>query len=100
VRLAVDLHRLANDVGVRAKMLPQPMGEDHYLLFAWLAFFGQEIAAKQDGCSQHPVVAWRGLHPVEVFGPVLGANNEIVGSTSVQFLEGGALLLPVSKIAR
>ena len=75
---AVDLHRLAKHFGVCTEMPPQPMGKNHDVFFTWLAFLRQEIAAKEQGVSEHCVVAWGGFHTFEIFRPIPGGDIEIV----------------------
>ncbi len=87
MRLAVDPHRLADDLRICAEVLPEPVSEDHDMCFARLPFFGKKIAAQEKGSAQHSVVAWRGFHAVEELGTVLGGKVEVVRAAEVQFLE-------------
>jgi hypothetical protein len=65
-------------------MLPQTVRQNHDVILTWLTLLRQEITTKEEWISQHLVVSGRGFHAVEVFGPFLRGNNEIVGSAGVE----------------
>jgi hypothetical protein len=78
IELAVDLHGLAENPGIPAKMQPKAVRQNHNVFLARFAFLGKKIAVKEESISQHRVVAGRGFHSFEIFMLVLGGDVEIV----------------------
>ena len=67
-------------------MLPQPVRQNHDVIFAWLVFLGQKIPAKEERIPQHRVVAGSGVHALEIFGLVRYGNVEIIRRGGFQLL--------------
>ena len=49
VGLTVDAHGLADDFAITAEVCPEFVGEDDDVVLARDTFFGQEVAAEQEG---------------------------------------------------
>src|SRR5215469_11493288 len=59
IRLSIHPDLFADDVAIRAEVLPEPVREDDNVVLANLTFFGQEITPEEKSGSHHAVCAGR-----------------------------------------
>ena len=63
------------------------------------AFFGQEVAAHEEGTAEHFVEAGGDLSAVDVFGLVLAGDVEGAAGEGVDVLKAGVFALPVGEVS-
>ena len=99
VRRSIDADGLADNVGVRAKPLPQLVHQDDFMFLAQCSFLGQKVAAKEKIHSQHLVHARRSELPLNILRLIFRGQVEAGSGERAQAGEDGVLILPVGKVA-
>src|SRR5215469_10652692 len=77
VRLSIHFDLFADDLSIRAELLPKPVREDDDVVLAHTTFVGQKITPEEESCSHHAVCAGCHFAPDNAFWLVTGC--EVVG---------------------
>ena len=80
-------------------MGPKLIREDHNVILAQDTFFGEEIAAEEEGAAEHLVEAGCNLPAIEIFRLVFAGDVEGAAGEGVDVLEAGVFALPIREIS-
>ena len=102
IRDRIHANVTTDDVAICAEALaPEPMGQEHHVLLAWLILIGSEITPKEHPFAQHAMPAGRDLSRDDELRRV--ACREIqrpAGPEGLQILERCGSFVPLERLGR
>jgi hypothetical protein len=101
VDIAVQVDLFANDVGVAGKIsLPEFVGDDGHMVFAWHTFFGQKVASHERPVADNLIEkTWGQIVARNKFRFLADGQVERATTDNSQRLKDRAFALPIQVIA-